>query len=157
MDNKTISMQKTRQMLRFRSQGKGIQNISGLIGLCRYTVKKHLARLEELGVSYESALALSDLYLQTLLQPPAEVVPLSSRSEILQSLLPTYCKRLKRKGVAKEILHQEYKAKYPDGYSRPGFCRLIRLFEFSHSPVMHLDHKQAISSILTLQARSCLS
>lgn len=141
MANKTISMQKTRQMLRRRSQEKGIRNISGLISLSRNTVKKYLARLEELGVSYESALALSDLHLQTLLQPPTEGVPLSSRYEILQSLLSTYCKRLKRKGVTKEMLHWGYKAKYPDGYSRSGFCSLIRLFEFSHSPVMHLDHK----------------
>lgn len=141
MANKTISMQKTRQMLRLRSQGKGIRNISGLISLSRNTVKKYLTRLEELGVSFESALALSDLDLQSLLQPPVEVVSPSSRYETLQSLLPTYCKRLKRKGVTKEMLHQEYKAKYPDGYSRSGFCRLIRLFESTHSPVMHLEHK----------------
>lgn len=140
MANKTISMQKTRQVLRLRSQGKGLKAISSLIGIARNTVKKYLSRLVESGLDFEAALALSDMDLQSLLQDKP-IVPVSTKQEILERLLPIYCKRLKRKGVTKEMLHQEYKAKYPDGYSRSGFCRHIQLYEKAHSSVMHLEHK----------------
>jgi len=140
MANKTISMQKTRQVLRLRSQGKGIKSISSLLSLARNTVKKYLSRLEESGLDFESALSLSDMDLQSLLQEKP-IVPLSTKQEILDRLLPIYCKRLKRKGVTREMLHQEYKSKYPDGYSRSGFCRHLRLYQDTHKSVMHLEHK----------------
>lgn len=140
MANNPISMQRMRQVLRLRSQGKGIKTIGSLLGISRNTVKKYLTRLEESGGSIESALGLSDLDLQALLQPSVEVA-LTSRYEVLHSLLPLYCKRLKRKGVTREMLHQEYKAKHPDGYSRSGFCRHIQNYQKSHSVVMHLEHK----------------
>lgn len=140
MANNPIGMQRMRQVLRLRSQGKGIKTISSLLGVSRNTVKKYLTRLDESGKSIESALELSDLDLQALLQPVQEIIP-SSRYEVLHSLLPLYCKRLKRKGVTREMLHQEYKAKYPDGYSRSGFCRHLRDFQKTYNVVMHLEHK----------------
>jgi len=140
MANKTISMQKIRQVLRLRSQGKGIKSISSLLSLARNTVKKYLSRLEESGLDFDSALSLSDMDLQSLLQEKP-IVPLSTKQEILDRLLPIYCKRLKRKGVTREMLHQEYKSKYPDGYSRSGFCRHLRLYQDTHKSVMHLEHK----------------
>lgn len=140
MANKTINMQKTRQVLRLRSQGRGIKSISSLLGIARNTVKKYLFRLEESCLDFESALALSDLDLQSLLQSKLKV-PVSTKQETLESLLPNYCKRLKRKGVTREMLHQEYKSNYPNGYSRSSFCRHIQLYEKSHTIVMHLEHK----------------
>lgn len=140
MANKAISMQKLRQILRLRSQGKGVRNISGLLGVSRNTVKKYLSALEKSGLGFESALALKDLDLQNLLQEKSEI-PISTRQEILESLLLIYCKRLKRKGVTREMLHQEYKAKYPDGYSRSGFCLHLPNYQNQHSVVIHLEHK----------------
>lgn len=137
MTNKAISMQKLHQILRLRSQGKGIRNISSLLGVSRNTVKKYLSALEKSGLGFESGLALKDLDLQNLLQGKPEV-PISTRQEILERLLPIYCKHLKRKGVTREMLHQEYKAKYPDGYSRSGFCLHLRNYQNQHSVVMHL-------------------
>ncbi len=140
MANKTISLQKTRQVIRLRSQGKGIKAISSLVGIARNTVKKYLSRLADSGLDLEAVLALSDMDLQSFLQDKP-IVPISTKQEILERLLPIYCKRLKRKGVTKEMLHQEYKAKHPDGYSRSGFCRHLQIYEKTHKSVMHLEHK----------------
>ena len=49
MANKTIAMQKMRQVLRLRSQGKGIKSIHKLLDLSSNTVKKYIARLEDCG------------------------------------------------------------------------------------------------------------
>lgn len=156
MANQPISMHKTRQVLRLRSQDKGIKSISSLVGIARNTIKKYLSRLKESGLEFDAALALSDIDLQSLLQDKP-MVPVSTKQEILERLLPIYCKCLKRKGVTKEMLHQEYKAKYPDGYSRSGFCRHIQLYEKTHSSVMHRNIRPGINSISTLLVKSSLS
>jgi Response regulator containing a CheY-like receiver domain and an HTH DNA-binding domain len=74
-------MQKTRQVLRLRSQGKGIKSISSLLSLARNTVKKYLSRLEESGLDFDSALFLSDIDLQSLLQEKP-IVLVSTKQEI---------------------------------------------------------------------------
>ncbi|MFR9165946.1 MAG: helix-turn-helix domain-containing protein [Dysgonomonas sp.] len=42
MANKSISMQKLRQLIRLYSQGKGTKAIAGFMSISRTTVKKYL-------------------------------------------------------------------------------------------------------------------
>jgi len=72
------------------------------------TVKKYLSRFKESGMESEQALGLSDQDLCCLLQDK-EADPVNGRLEVLQKLLPLYFKRLKRKGVTREMLYREYK------------------------------------------------
>lgn len=78
MANQPISMHKTRQVLRLRSQDKGIKSISSLVGIARNTIKKYLSRLKESGLDFDAALALSDMDLQSLLQDKP-MVPVSTK------------------------------------------------------------------------------
>lgn len=61
--------------------------------------------------------------------------------QILQTLLPDYCKRLKKKGVTRESLHEEYVQKHPDGYSRSHFNNAIMVYLQLSRSVMHIEHK----------------
>lgn len=140
MPNKLISMQKLKQVLRLYSQGKGTKAISNLQHLSRTTVKKYLTRFKESGKSIDELLSLSDSELCVIAQGDTESPP-NSRLEVLYKLLPVYCKRLKRKGVTREMLHKEYKGQHPDGYARSSFCRYIEEYQKAHSTVMHLEHK----------------
>ncbi len=47
MANKSISMQKLRQLIRLHSQGKGTKAIAGFMSMSHTTVKKYLHRLKE--------------------------------------------------------------------------------------------------------------
>ena len=123
MPNKRISMNKIRQVLRCYASGSGTRSISSMLNLSRNTVKKYLQVYQKSGLSLESVLSLDDSSLCTLFQeqhkrseePPA-------RYKELQALLPGYAKRLKKKGVTRQQLFQEYRSDHPDGYARSRGC-----------------------------------
>ncbi|NDV56371.1 IS21 family transposase, partial [Parabacteroides sp. 52] len=134
-------MQKIRQVLRCYAQGKGTKAMSSMLSMSRNTIKKYLQKFQTLDLSYEEALELSDSELAELFheKPSEEVV--SKRQQDLEKLLPSYCKRLKRKGVTREMLHAEYLTLHPDGYARSRFNSYIQRYEQRSRPIMHLEHK----------------
>lgn len=140
MPNKLISMQKLRQLIRLHSQEKGTRAIASALSMSRTTVKKYLSRLKESDMPFEEVLSLSDKDLNELLQERPVVIE-DERRQVLEKLLPLYCKRLKRKGVTREMLFKEYKQKYPEGYSRSSFCFYLRRYHETNNVVMHLEHK----------------
>jgi len=143
MSNKLLSMSKIKQILRCYAQGKGTKSISRMLVLSRNTVKKYLQEFQRLDISYEQALSLSEAELYRLFHQDNEVstsVP-NQRQKVLQDLLPDYCKRLKKKGVTRQMLHAEYLQLYPDGYGKSRFNNFIQCYQQRSRPVMHLEHK----------------
>ena len=113
-----------------------------MLNLSRNTVKKYLQVYQKSGLSLESVLSLDDSSLCNLFQeqykrseePPA-------RYKELQALLPGYAKRLKKKGVTRQQLFQEYRSDHPDGYARSRFCTYFQAYLAVYHPVAHLEHK----------------
>lgn len=58
--------------------------------------------------------------------------------------MPELLKRLRKKGVTREMLHKEYLLNHPDGYARSRFNNFINIHGHLSRPVMHIDHKAAI-------------
>ncbi|WP_210416875.1 transposase [Echinicola soli] len=66
------------------------------------------------------------------------------RYEHFISNLPYYQKELKRKGVTKMLLWEEYRESYPGGYGRSQFCHHLGQQEVARAkPSMVLAHKPA--------------
>lgn len=142
MSNKLISMSKIKQILRCYAQGKGTKSISSMLGISRNTVKKYLHDFQGLEVSYDHALSLSESELYQLFHHKKETAVASNeRLDALEALLPEYSKRLKKKGVTRQMLHGEYLALHPDGYARSRFNNFIQRYLARSRPVMHLEHK----------------
>jgi Transposase and inactivated derivatives len=141
MPNKQTSMQKIRQVLRCCAQGKGTKSMSGMLNLSRNTIKKYLQKFRTLDLSYQEVLALSDSELSKLFNGQPSDAPVSRRQSELEKLLPSYCKRLKRKGVTRKMLHEEYLELHPDGLARSRFNDYIRGYEQHSRCIMHLEHK----------------
>ena len=119
MPNKAISMNKIRQVLRCYAPGSGTRSISSMLNMSRNTVKKYLQVYQKSGLSLEAILSMDDSSLRSLFQEkdkPSEEPP--ARYKELQTLLPGYAKRLKKKGVTRQQLFQEYRSSHPDGYAR---------------------------------------
>lgn len=99
MPNKQLGMEKIRQVLRCYSQGHGTKSISSMLSVSRNTVKKYLQVFQRSGLDYEQMLSLPDQELSKLFHEKSRVKTESERLGELKSLLPEYCKRLKKKGV----------------------------------------------------------
>lgn len=141
MGNKKITMQKLRQVLRFYSQGKGTKTISSIVGISRNTVKKYLQIFHTLHMDFEDVVGLEDSRLGELFSLTPKPVVHDPRYTVLESLLPSYCKRLRHKGMSRRKLYKEYITEHPDGYSLASFDRFIQRHIGMSNPVMHLEHK----------------
>ena len=141
MSNKPIKMNKLRQIIRLYSQGIGTKRIHAMVSTSRNTIKKYIRIWQTLGIGYEEFNTKSDSDLAIIFTTPVARISSAPRMQILQTLLPDYCKRLKKKGVTRESLHEEYVKKHPDGYSRSHFNNAIMVYLQLSRSVMHIEHK----------------
>lgn len=140
MANKTILMNRIRQILRLYTQGTSKKKISELTAASRNTVKKYIAKFCVQRLTYDVIAEMNDHDLE-LLFGYVEPVSEDKRLAHLQSLLPQMEKDLKRKGVTILLLFEQYKKEYPDGYGITQFYKYFRYFLKRVQPVMHLEHK----------------
>lgn len=129
-----------RQVLRCYASGKGTKTISSMLNVSRNTVKKYLQIYQKSQLDLDKVLSLDDASLFSLFQEKEKPPVPNARYEVLRSLLPEYCKRLKKKGVS-QMLHKEYLCQHPDGYACSRFGTFIQQYLDCSRPVMHLEHK----------------
>jgi len=133
-------MSKLRQLLRLRKQGESKKHISALCGLSRNTVKKYLNRLEKLGLSTQEIEKMGDHDLDTLFGEGVLPEP-TDRFKQLHAIFPEIEKKLKKKGVTRHQLWDEYIKEYPDGYRVSQFKHHYSKWLKYSKPTMHIEHK----------------
>ena len=126
-------------MPRQRCRGKSISNLTGV---ARNTVRKYLRRLVELGLDVEELLKLEDPELNARFGiKTAASENRSERYVELMSLMPDYVRRLRRKGMTRLKLYEEYASTRPGCYSLSTFSRVMQLYIAQTHPIAHLEHK----------------
>lgn len=132
-------MIKIRQLLRLHAQGKSKSQIALQTGISRNTLKKYLKEFEDCGMSFEELTSLNDKDLEELFtkqeQPPSE------RQQLLFAMFPDMDKELRRKGVTRQTLWEEYKRKHPDGIGRSQFNFYFAQWKNQTTPTMRIEHK----------------
>jgi len=140
MANKMIDMSKVRKVLELYHKGKAKSFISNYLSLSRNTVKKYIAVSQLLNFDVESIEKKSDSELEELFSKDgAQTIP-----PILQTLyefFPYVEKELKKTGVTKHLMWQEYFEKHPDGYKLSQFKVHYIRWSNKVNPVMHMNHK----------------
>ena len=142
MAAKPIDMSKLRQVLRLYSKGKSKVFISNYIPLSRNTVKKYIKHFNELKTTFEELDKHSDLELEQRFIKDKQI-ELSPKLKSLYGFFPYAEKELKKTGVTKMLLWEEYKQKYSDGVQSTQFCEHYNRWSkrINAKPVMHLVHK----------------
>jgi len=142
MANTTISMNKIRQILRLYDQGKGKQKIADYVEISRTTVKKYIAAFETCGYPIKEVDNLDDEELNELFgEIKDRPKPKNPRMEALVRCFPKMEKELKRTGVTRATLHEDYMKEFPDGYRYTQFCYYFNLWQQKVNPTMHQTHK----------------
>ncbi len=140
MANKPISMINIRQVLRLYSQGRSKLQIAAQKGISRNTLKKYLKQFVLSDLSFEQISVLSDKELEALFGSTDES-PLSEKLQTLFNLFPTIEKELKKKGVTRQLLWEDYKKNQPNGLGRSQFNRYYAQWKSQVNPTMHIEHK----------------
>lgn len=118
MANKTIKMEVIKQIEILSNLGYGKKAIARELSLSKNTVKSYLAKGDE-----------------SVKPPPTD------RKETLINFFP-YCKEeLGRKGVTRQILWGEYRAKHPGGYSYTQFCEHLSKWVNNKDVSLHIEQQ----------------
>ncbi len=139
MPNNPISMVKIRQLLRLYAQGKSRHKIAEQTGISRNTLKKYLKEFESCGLKFEELVELNDKDLEDLFTKQ-EQAP-SERLQYLFRMFPDMDKELRRKGVTRQTLWEEYRKKFPDGIGRSQFNFYFSQWKNQTNPTMRIEHK----------------
>jgi len=140
MAGKPKSMSQIKQLLRLHKEGNGNKSIARILGISKNTVKLYLQKVEQSRLDIDSLLQLEDPVLESKFHPGNPAYK-QERYEHLKSNLDYYTKELNRKGVTKNLLWEEYKKGYPNGYSRSQFCYHLSQHITAAKPTMVLHHK----------------
>ena len=132
------SMRKIREVLRQKwTLGLSVRQISISVGLSRPAVSNYLRRAEQSGLSWPLPADLDDAQLERRLFPP----PRPSNVARPEPDWVWAHRELKRKGVTRMLLWDEYKAAHPDGYQYTTFCERYRAWRGRLDVVMRQDHR----------------
>ena len=133
-------MLQIRRILQLLEQGKSKREISRVIHSGRHTIDGYVTRIEQTGMDLPSLLKLADNNLSELLYSNLPESKPDHRYEDLKNRLDYFLKELKRKGVTKLLLWEEYKQEVEDAYSYPQFCEHLKTQERRNGVTMHFEH-----------------
>jgi len=140
MAGKGKPMSQIKQLLRLHKQGESIKSIARHLGISKNTVKAYLGKLASGKLPLNELLALEDPVLESTFHSGNPAYK-DSRFEHLSNNLDYFSKELKRVGVSKKLLWEEYQAVYPDGYAYSQFCFHLRQQLLARKPGMKLEHQ----------------
>lgn len=134
-----ISMSILKQILRLRSQGKGIKEIVRQTGTAKNTVKKYLRLAESSRIPFDVLLLETDSALQHQLartQPAA-----SSEYTYLEGMKAYLLQELRNPHVSRWLLWGEYRQQRPLGYGYTQFCYYIQTWLRPQAATMHFEYQ----------------
>ncbi|MCK5788874.1 MAG: IS21 family transposase [Chlamydiia bacterium] len=140
MPNKPIDMNKVRKVLELYYKGESKSFISRYLSLSRNTVKKYISLSRLLNIDKVALDYKTDSELENIFQKEGEI-SIPSRLENLYKFFPYMEKELKKIGVTKELMWEEYIKKHPQGYQKSQFKVYYNRWSKKVNPVMHMNHK----------------
>lgn len=140
MAGKPTRMSLVKQLLKMYHNGDGYKTIARTLSVSKNTVKSYVLRVQQSSVSIEDLLKLEDPILEKMLLAGSPAYK-DERYDVLKEKFEYYSKELKKVGVTRMLLWEEYKAEFtPDYYRYSQFCELLRQYQRNSKPSMVLEH-----------------
>lgn len=142
MANQVISMQQIRALLHLLEKGYSLRAMSEQLGISRQPITTYVARLKNASHSLQELRGLTDIELAAIAYgSPVEVD--HSENERRRDFIiriPYFLAELKRTGVTRALLWEEYVREYKDPYRYTQFTVLLKEAGKTMQATMHLVH-----------------
>jgi len=133
-----LNMRRIRDVLRLKyGQGLSERQIAASLTLSKTSVGTYLRRARQAGLRWPLPESLDDDGLELLLFPAAPTVPDPDRP------VPDWThidRELRRPGVTRMLLWEEYRASYPEGFAYTWFCTHYEAWKGRVRPTMRQTH-----------------
>jgi transposase len=146
MANKVITMQQVRSIIQLLTKGYSLRVISQQLRLSRKTITAYANRFHNSGYSLEELRSLDDASLSAIVYPaapPALTENEDPRKKDFDNRINYFLSELKRTGVTRLLLWQEYRRTNLQGYGYTQFCVLLNSFQKNSLATMHIIHQPA--------------
>jgi transposase len=140
MSGKPKPMSQIKQLLRLHQQGKSKKWIARSLGMSKNSIKAYLKKVALSGWSIDALLELDDPVLEGKLFA-GNAAYRDERFEQFKSKLDYFESELKRTGVTRRLLWEEYRKVQHDGYGYTQFCFHLSQQLVAANPSMVLEHK----------------
>ena len=137
MANKTKSMLQVRRILQLLSDGQSKREVSRQIGASRNTIDSYETRFNLSGKSYDELRQLSDTDLAAVVYPQKTVKEPDSKRKHIDEHLDYFSNELKRTGVTRELLWDEYRQTVSESYSYSRFCDILSRYRCKKNLAYH--------------------
>ena len=133
-----LNMRRIRDLLRLKfSHGLSDRAVATSLGIAKGSVGGYLRRARAAGLSWPLPEGLDDDDLELLLFPDSPSGPSSARPVPDWSLVD---KELRKRGVTRMLLWQEYREQHPDGFGYTWFCTHYEAWKGRVRPSMRQTH-----------------
>ena len=136
-------MKNIRSIIGLHQKGFSGRQISKEMKLSRNTVKTYLERFNASSFSYEQLLKMDEAGFCAIAYASAGPLQPEPKKEHFSSSIAYFLSELKRTGVTRYLLWQEYRKENTNGYSYSQFCDLLAHHRKVHEATMHFEHKPA--------------
>ncbi|GAC1426455.1 MAG: IS21 family transposase [Flavisolibacter sp.] len=138
-------MQQIRALIQLLEKGYSLRAISAQLGISRQPVTSYAARLKKANHSLQELRQLSDNDLANIVYGPASevVYPDDARRQEFTGCIPYFLTELKRTGVTRLLLWEQYRKEYNNPYRYTQFCILLKEAGKLTQATMHLVHSPA--------------
>src|SRR5919109_358659 len=144
--SKPLCMHQIRRIIELYQQGRSIRETVRLTGVSRNTIREYLKRVRSSGLSCSELLALNDealvpmIYVEAIEKGQAGRTLEADRLAKLEPHLDNYCTELRKRGVTRQLLWEEYRSDNPQGYGYTQFCNYLKQRINKDDAVMHFTH-----------------
>jgi transposase len=139
MPTERLSMRRIRDLLRLKyAQGLSSRAIASSLSISKGAVGAYLSRVRAAGLSWPLPPELDDDDALELLLFPGQI-----GSRVPERPVPDWGavdRELRRKGVTRALLWEEYRATYPEGYGYAWFCEHYEAWKGRVRPTMRQTH-----------------
>jgi transposase len=140
MAGKPKRMSQIKQLLQLHEQGQSIKFIARGLGISKNTVKTYLSKVALLPMSVKALLKLDDPVLEGMFHAGNPAYK-DERYEHFKSKLDYFTQELKRRGVTRHLLWEEYLEAYPGGYGHTQFNFHLSQNLIARKPSAVLQHR----------------
>jgi transposase len=140
MAGKPKRMSQIKQLLQLHEQGQGIKYMARSLRMSKNTVKAYLTKLTSLPLTVTALLKLDDPVLEGMFHAGNPAYK-DERYEHFKTKLDYFTQELKKRGVTRNLLWEEYLEAYPGGYGRTQFNFHLSQNLVARKPSAVLQHK----------------
>lgn len=142
MAGKPNNMHQIKQVIELLTKGYSIRSIARMSGIARNTISVYKLQFDCCKHSFEQLLLLDDQSLVELLFKKNDESPTSSeRLNDFENRIDYFLSELRRRGVTRQLLWDEYRNDFPEGYSYSQFCEHLSKELKIKNAVMHFTHR----------------